>query len=432
MSDKISIIEDTPFGGPVVPKHESGDTNLIAAETTRALQEAQAGFVMAKQFPRNEGTAVERIMRSCQRRTLAEQAIYAFPRGGKQVTGPSIRLAEVLAQHWGNINFGYRELHEGPGMTQVLAYAYDLETNTRAEKVFHVKHVRDTKKGTFEITDRRDLYELIANQASRRIRSCILQIIPGDVVEAAIEAANSALEKHEGDNIEERRAKVVDAFKEFDVTQDMIEARMGKKITGLLPADLVVLRQIHSSLRDGIGNVAQWFPPDAVEKAKEKVAEAKKATKKKAPPKAKGKAEKAPEPPPEPEPTEPVEEPPEDPEPPADPQEEANEPDLEDVPPWDGMTQEEIEASITVTTSRGRPSNFQIQVEKHTINALQLLIESGLTEDEATEITARSIYEILVKEFDFENINEMPITHRPAFIDSLSKWSGNPTGANDE
>jgi hypothetical protein len=413
MSDSIRIIEDQGGMANMIAKPQAGggDHNLIAAETSRALQEAQAGFIVAKQFPRNEQDAIVRIVRSCQRPTLAEKAQYAFPRGGSQVTGPSIRLAEVLVQHWGNINFGYRELHEAPGMTQVLAYAYDLETNARAEKVFHVKHVRDTRQGPKQITDRRDLYELIANQASRRIRSCILQLIPGDVVEAALEAASAALEKHEGTDIEDRRENVVKAFAEHEVTAAMIEKRMGKKIKALLPQDLVVLRNIYRSLSDGMSSVDQWFPPDAIEKAKEKVSEAKKATEKKT---TKKTAEKAPEP--EPEPPAPPEGDPEEPEP----DDEEGEDQAEE------LSDDEMLEAITIETKAGRPSNFKKQIDKRMTDGIEALIESGLDEEKAAEVAVRDIYSLMVKRYEVDDVNSLPINSRPAFVAALGEWSEDP------
>ena len=82
---------------------------------SRQAQEVQGAIVMAKKFPRDEYDAMERIKRTCQRATLAEQAIYSYPRGGQTVMGPSIRLAEALAQNWGNIDYGVIELEQKNG-----------------------------------------------------------------------------------------------------------------------------------------------------------------------------------------------------------------------------------------------------------------------------------------------------------------------------
>jgi hypothetical protein len=435
MGNDIELVEDdVPFeggfsGGAITPAPRS---DLADIETTRAQQEVQAGFLMAKQFPRDEQKAVERIIRSCQRKSLAEKAVYAFPRGGTQVTGPTIRLAEVLVQQWGNINFGYRELAESAGMTMVLAYAYDLETNARAEKTFHVKHVRDTKSGPKTLTDRRDIYELIANQASRRIRSCILQIIPGDVVEIAMEAAAVALEEAEGTNIKDRQAAIVKAFSQFEVTPEMIESKFGKKISALLPADIVVLRRIYQGLKDGMSRVEQWFDISPTEKAKEAVSKAAKKTKKKATKSApkdveEPKADEEPqepeepeEPPKEPE-SEPVQDEPEDEDDEKEEQEE--EAPTEDDDSDDGVSGDEIVAAITVNKTRGRPSNFAIQLENHLVAAIEALMSTGLSDDDAASAAAAGIYAIMTDEpFNIEDINAIALNDRVEFLSRVKGW----------
>ena len=78
--------------------------------TTKAAQEVQAAMVVAKRFPRDVVTAERRIIDACKRPGLAQSSMYTYPRGGTQITGPSIRLAEAMAQNWGNVDFGIIEL----------------------------------------------------------------------------------------------------------------------------------------------------------------------------------------------------------------------------------------------------------------------------------------------------------------------------------
>ena len=40
---------------------------------------------------------MEKILNACTRATLAQGALYSYPRGGQEVTGPGIRLAEAMA-----------------------------------------------------------------------------------------------------------------------------------------------------------------------------------------------------------------------------------------------------------------------------------------------------------------------------------------------
>ena len=109
-----------------------------------------------------------------------------------------------------------------------MAYAWDLETNTRQTKVFSVPHIRSTKKGNTVSEDPRDIYELVANQAARRVRACILGIMPGDVIDSAIAQCEQTL-------IGDTKAPLIDLVrdmaeifqKEFSVPLKAIEAYIG-------------------------------------------------------------------------------------------------------------------------------------------------------------------------------------------------------------
>jgi hypothetical protein len=198
-------------------------------------------------------------MQSCKRRTLAEQALYAYPKGGQTVTGPSIRLAEMLAQNWGNVDFGIIELEQRDGESTVMSYAWDLETNTRQTKIFTVKHERHTRKGSYALTDPREIYELTANQGARRLRACILGVIPGDVVDAAVTECEKTMAGNNAEPLVDRIRKMVTAFAELGVTQDMIERRLAHKIDATAEPELVSLKKIYRSLKDGMAGVADFF-----------------------------------------------------------------------------------------------------------------------------------------------------------------------------
>lgn len=226
-------------------------TNAMA--TTRQAQEVQAAMIVAKRFPRDERESCNRILNACNRRSLAESAIYSFSRGGSEVTGPSIRLAECLAQNWGNIDFGYIELEQKNGESQVMAYAWDLETNTRQSKVFSVPHIRKTKNGAYPLTDPRDIYEMVANQASRRVRSCILAIIPGDVIDMAINQCDLTLKSAaSGMALEDRIAEMVQRFAEYEVTPEQLRAYIGKNVEAFTENDVIRLGKVYRSIKDGV------------------------------------------------------------------------------------------------------------------------------------------------------------------------------------
>ena len=228
---------------------------------TRQAQEVQAAMVIAKKFPRDEFEAYERIRKACQRKNLAESATYMYPRGGTKVTGPSIRLAEALASSWGNIDYGIIELEQNDKYSSVMAYAWDLETNTRQSKIFTVPHIRySAKKGNEKLTDPRDIYEMVANNGARRVRACILGVIPGDVVDSAVDMCNETLEKNLDGPIEDTIKKTLVIFKDkHGITKEMIEEYLGYSAESFTAQDIVKLRGVYSSLKDGMAKREDFF-----------------------------------------------------------------------------------------------------------------------------------------------------------------------------
>lgn len=228
---------------------------------SRQAQEVQAAMVIAKKFPRDEVQSFNRIMRACQRKTLAEQAMYEYPRGGTKVTGPSIRLAEAMAQNWGNLDYGIIELEQKNGESQVMAYAWDLETNTRQTKIFSVPHIRSTKKGNVTLTDPRDIYELVANQGARRVRACILGVIPGDVIDSALVQCNKTLLSDNGDVplVDLVRQAAALFQNDYGVTVQMLEKFIGCKSESFSMNDLIRLKRVYKSLKDGMAKREDYF-----------------------------------------------------------------------------------------------------------------------------------------------------------------------------
>lgn len=240
------------------PTQPTSDQSMVASTEARAVAEVQAAYIIAKKFPRNQHESYMAIIEACKRPFLAEHAMYAYPRGGTLVKGPSIRLAEVLAQNWGNLDCGVREISQSNGVSVAEAYAIDLQTNTRVTKVFHVPHKRDTKKGSTRLTDARDIYELVANQGSRRLRACILGIIPGDVIEAAVERCATTLASSDVP-IGEQVKKMVLAFDELGVKVEHLEKRLGHNLDATIPQEIVTLKGIYKSIKDGMATREDFF-----------------------------------------------------------------------------------------------------------------------------------------------------------------------------
>jgi hypothetical protein len=242
------------FTGQELQKKSDSQPILAAPtgiEQSRAVAEAIASIQVAKQFPRSVSVSWTKIIQECKRKSLAEKAEYIYPRGNKTVRGATIRLMEVIARNWGNIESGFDEIKKDAGTSEVRAFCWDVETNTKAVKKFHVKHWRDTKKGGYAVEGERDTYELVANMAMRRVRACIENIIPGDIVEAALEQCRQTLSKGEhGETHEDRVRKMTLFFKEKGVNANMLKAYLGHEIDDTTKDEIVDLFAIANAIKE--------------------------------------------------------------------------------------------------------------------------------------------------------------------------------------
>jgi hypothetical protein len=235
---------------------------IASANESRAISEVQAAVIVAKRFPRDEAAARDKILTSCARPSLAEKAVFSYARGGSDVTGVTIRLAEEAARLWKNIDYGWRTIEQRFDESTIEAFAVDLENNVRRSTQFTVSHRRHTKKGDFLLTDPRDIYEMQANQAARRVRACILSVIPGDIIEDARDQCEQTMNT----NVEltpDKLKSLVGAFAEIGVTLPMLEKRIQRKLDAIQPAQVVQLRKVYNSLRDGMSEVGTWFEVEA-------------------------------------------------------------------------------------------------------------------------------------------------------------------------
>ncbi|MDQ4421437.1 hypothetical protein OOT33_13500 [Sphingobium sp. DEHP117] len=206
-------------------------SQATSIEMSRAVAEVQAAVTVAQARPRDESYALKRAVESCRTWEVAEGAFFRFPRGGETVSGESIHLAVELARCWGNIDYGIMELDRDDtnAVSEMLAFAWDLETNTKSRMTFLVPHRRDTRSGPKMLTDMRDIYENNANNGARRLRECIFRVLPPYLKEQAKQACRETLEKGQGEkSLQVRIAEAISAFEKIGINADRIEAKLGK------------------------------------------------------------------------------------------------------------------------------------------------------------------------------------------------------------
>lgn len=213
----------------------------------------------AKTYPRNLKRSTENAIAIVTLdRETASTCTYSVPRGGKAITGPSVHLAKILAQVWGNLRVEAKVISVEDKTITSQAIAFDLENNL-AIKV-EVKRSIMTKTG--RMSD--DMIVVTGNAAnSIALRNAVLSVIPKSVVDKVYNEAKRTIT---GDLSDETkliagRKKVIDSLKDtYSVTEKEILGAIGKaSVNHLTGDDLVVLIGIGQAIKDGDTSVDQAF-----------------------------------------------------------------------------------------------------------------------------------------------------------------------------
>lgn len=237
-----------------------------AIEQSRAVAEVQGAIVVAQQCPRSMTTARTAMRESCELLSFAERAFFSFPRAGGTVTGPSIHLARELARCFGNIQYGINELRRDDdyGQSEMLAWAWDVQMNTRASNTFINPHVRDKRGGPQKLVDLRDIYENNANMGNRRLRQAIFSILPTWFKEEAEDICRATLAKGDGKPLPDRVEAAVKVFESLRVTPERLEQKLGRERGDWNAYDLAQLRITHRSIERGEVAIDDEFPQPRV------------------------------------------------------------------------------------------------------------------------------------------------------------------------
>jgi hypothetical protein len=84
-------------------------------------------------------------------------------------------------------------------------------------------------------------------------------VIPGDIVDSAVEKCDATLKGDGSEPLADRARKMLAAFEAYGVTQAMIETRLGHKLDALIETELVQLRKIYNGIKDGAAKREDFF-----------------------------------------------------------------------------------------------------------------------------------------------------------------------------
>lgn len=226
---------------------ELSSTSMVR-ELTRAEIDQQ--IATAHQFPRSIQKSANNILSLVTiNEQAAEECSYALPRGGKPITGPSIRLAEIISSQWGNCRVGARVVHVDRVEKYVEAEGvfHDLESNTAT-----TSRVRRRISDKYGKLFNDDMILVTGNAAcSIAKRNAILGGVPKAVWN---EAYNASISTVKGDikTLAERRDLAMKHMAAFGITPEQVYEILGIGGEKDLNLDqLVLLRSMAAGLKSG-------------------------------------------------------------------------------------------------------------------------------------------------------------------------------------
>lgn len=239
---------------------DSSGSLVVVDSMSAVLERAQIDqqIATARKYPRSLPLVMKRINQLVTLDPIsADECMYALPRCGKPITGPSIRLAEIIASNWGNCHVGARPLDIDRKNKTVEAEGvfWDIETNVRT-----VKRVwrRVSDKGGRIFND--DMILVTSNAAcSIALRNAIVSGVPKAVWRSAYEAA-VAIVKGDAKTLSERKASIYKTFAAFGIKPDQIWVLLAIAGDEEITVDHIpVLTGYYQALKSGEATVDDLF-----------------------------------------------------------------------------------------------------------------------------------------------------------------------------
>lgn len=195
----------------------------------------------------------------------AKECVYALPRGGKPIKGPSVRFAEIVVSQYGNCKVGSRVVDVNRFEKYVEAEGVFIDLEAGMTRTARVRR-RITDKNGRLYND--DMIVVTGNAACAiALREAVLKGVPKALWRRAYEAAEGVIA---GDvkTLTERREGAIRAFAAWGVKPEQIFAAL--EVEGLDDIgmdEIATLTAMFKAIKAGEQQVEDYFPAKTGAKA---------------------------------------------------------------------------------------------------------------------------------------------------------------------
>lgn len=260
-----AIIKRDGFAAMEVTAQNETAASTMAAQAKAAVE---ARWIIAMRQPRDMDQVRTEILRDCDRPSFAETARYLKPIG-KGVEGLSIRFVEAAISAMGNIDASATTVYDDNEKRIVEVVVTDFEKNvTHRKQITISKRVERSslRQGQVPI-DRRtnangqtvyiveatddDLLNKEAALVSKAMRTCGLRLVPGWLQDESEQRIIATMQNAAAKDPDAERRRMVDAFATIGVAPKDLAEYLGHDIAKVSPSQLIELRQVYTTIKDG-------------------------------------------------------------------------------------------------------------------------------------------------------------------------------------
>ena len=201
-------------GGPINPiaayEDEGREVQVqpVSAYGTAIRSEIESQVAVAKRNPRSIKRFLDTAITTATiNSAVAKSCMYSLPRGGKQVSGPSIRLAEIMSSSYQNLRIQTQVVDVDDRFVTVVGTCLDTENNIGVS--IEVKRRITDKNGRVYNEDMIQVTAAAASAIARR--NAIFAVIPNAFRDVVFEAAKEVA-CGRGESFEQTRNQWLDYF----------------------------------------------------------------------------------------------------------------------------------------------------------------------------------------------------------------------------
>jgi hypothetical protein len=258
-------------GEVVDAEFETTETAVAQVVAPTALEAITRGEMLtqvdvAKRYPRSLAHFKQSMLSlATSSKAIAEKCFYTLPgrKGGdgKPLSGPSVRMAEIMAASWGNLMVATSLVDIADETVTVKARVWDMEKNVAHAEEFVAPIVGSERNGRRRFSDEMIGTTIRAAQAKAR-RNAILAVVP----RAYYEEIKAKIMQVAAGEVKDMKSAWAGAVKWWGETYQVSELQLLKALKRQTAdeanaEDLAFLRGFVTSIKQGDITVEQLFGP---------------------------------------------------------------------------------------------------------------------------------------------------------------------------